>query len=94
MVGLDEQGASTMNDNDCGRMVINELMKAYKYIKTNWNDPVGEGYIAWLDTVLSDIRGMEQRKESIIINGEKIKQLCEQMISDDDAFERKRKRNC
>lgn len=83
-----------MNDNDCGRMTINELVKTYEFIKTNWNDPVGELYIAWLDTVLSNIRGMEQRKEGIIINGEKIKQLCEQMISDDNAFERKRKRNC
>ena len=83
-----------MNDNDCGRMTINELVKTYEFIKTNCNDPVGEVYIAWLDTVLSNIRGMEQRKEGIIINGEKIKQLCEQMISDDNAFERKRKRNC
>ena len=52
------------------------------------------GWIIKNGTVLSNIRGMEQRKEGIIINGEKIKQLCEQMISDDNAFERKRKRNC
>ena len=64
--------------------VIRDTTKTIELIKDNWSDSLGEQYIRWLEQTEKQLKHIERRREIIQLKAEKIRILCEQIISTDD----------
>ena len=71
------------DSNNMGEKVSFETKSAIEYIKDNWKDDFGAGYIHWLEETLEKIRSIEKKRELIHLKAEKIKVVCTMISSSD-----------